>query len=132
MLGDHETHKKFQKDPTLSLQRKMNQKLKRDKERSRCTISYRVHQVKFHAYTASLKSTSRRFHFDLLSRFKTLPTYKLSDHLTGLVENTSSTVKISSEFAEFITTQRLQHGECLVSFKVVSLFSSVPVTTLVA
>ena len=60
--------------------------------------------------------------------FLTSPTYELSKHLTKvLVGNTSSAVKNSTEFAEFIATQKLQQGECLVSFDVVSLFTRVPV-----
>lgn len=59
------------------------------------------------------------------------PTYELSKHLTKvlgpLVGNTSSAVKNSTEFVEFISTQKLRQGEFLVSFDVVSLSTRVPV-----
>lgn len=63
--------------------------------------------------------------------FLTSLTYKLSKHLANklgpLVGNSSPVVKNSTEFAEYVATQKLQQGECLVSFDVVSLFARVPI-----
>ena len=62
--------------------------------------------------------------------FVTSPTYQLSKFLVGLlaplVGQTSSYVKNSKSFAEFITTQALMEEEILVSFDVVSLFICIP------
>ena len=62
--------------------------------------------------------------------FVTSPTYQLSKFLVGvlapLVGQTSSYVKNSKSFAEFITTQALTTQETLVSFDVVSLFTCIP------
>ena len=62
--------------------------------------------------------------------FVTSPTYQLSKFLIGLlaplVGQTSSYVKNSKSFAEFITMQALTKEEILVSFDVVSLFTCIP------
>ena len=59
------------------------------------------------------------------------PSYQLSKHLTyiisPLVGKTSSHVKNSTHFAEFISMQSVYPGEVLVSFDVVSLFTNIPV-----
>ena len=63
--------------------------------------------------------------------FVNSPTYQLSKHLvtilSPLVGHTSSYVKNSTEFAKFISTQNLPTGNKLVSFDVVSLFTTIPV-----
>ena len=61
--------------------------------------------------------------------FVTSPTYQLSRHLSfilsPLVGKTSSAVRNSKDFADFISTQQLEE-KVLVSFDVVSLFTNVP------
>ena len=59
----------------------------------------------------------------------TSPTYQLSKYLSSilspLVGKTSSAVKNSKDFADFISSQQLEK-EVLVSFDVVSLFTNIP------
>ena len=63
--------------------------------------------------------------------FCTSPTYNLSKHLvlllSPLLGNTSSNVRNSFEFVEFIQQETLGTNEVLVSFDVVSLFTKIPV-----
>ena len=63
--------------------------------------------------------------------FCTSPTYQLSKHLSSLlspfVGKTLSYVCNSREFAQFIINQELEDDEVLISFDVVSLFTSVPI-----
>ena len=58
------------------------------------------------------------------------PTYHLSQHLSHLlsplVGTSSSAVRNSKDFADFIVTQEMGEGESLVSFDVVSLFTNIP------
>ena len=60
----------------------------------------------------------------------TSPTYPLSKILIGVLDamvgQTSSYVKNSKSFAEFITMQVLTNEEILVSFDVISLFTCIP------
>lgn len=59
------------------------------------------------------------------------PTYQLSKHLATLlyplIGNSSSHVRNSKAFTDFIRTQVLMSDELLVSFDVVSLFTNVPI-----
>ena len=57
--------------------------------------------------------------------------YNLSKHLAGILSpltgNTPNTVPNSTAFAEFLRGQHIGSHEALVSFDVVSLFTSVPI-----
>ena len=59
------------------------------------------------------------------------PTYDLSKHLSKLlsplVGTSSSAVRNSRDFVDFISTQTIEDDECLVSFDVISLFTNVPI-----
>ena len=135
MLGDTCTYKKLNKDPTPTLQRKMNQQLlqlKRKKEHPepvynelRCTSGEipRIYGLpKIHKPGNPLRP---------IVSFLTSPTYNISKHLVKvlgpLVGNTLSSVRNSYEFSEFVRTQVLDEAECLISFDVVSLFTRIPV-----
>ena len=58
------------------------------------------------------------------------PFYEISKHLASLLKllyNKDHTVKNSKEFVDFVTTQRIEKDEQIVSFDVTSLFTSIPV-----
>ena len=58
------------------------------------------------------------------------PCYEISKHLASLLKmlyNKDHTVKNSKEFVDFVTTQRVEKDEQIVSFDVTSLFTSIPV-----
>ena len=58
------------------------------------------------------------------------PCYEISKHLASLLKllyNKDHTVKNSKEFVDFVTTQRIEKDEQIVSFDVTSLFTSIPV-----
>ena len=59
------------------------------------------------------------------------PTYKLSQHLAGLLEQLTGTsthhVKYSSQFVHTLNSIRIQPGDLMVSFDIVSLFTNVPI-----
>ena len=63
--------------------------------------------------------------------FVNSPTYQLSKHLvkilSPLVGNSFSYVKNSKEFATFVSSQKIDNNSILVSFDVVSLFTSIPI-----
>ena len=55
---------------------------------------------------------------------------QISKHLASLLKllyNKGHTVKNSKEFVDFVTTQRIEKDEQIVSFDVTSLFTSIPV-----
>jgi hypothetical protein len=58
------------------------------------------------------------------------PTYEVSKYLARILKllyNENYTVKNSKEFATFVTNQKINPDEQLVSFEVTSLFTSIPV-----
>ena len=59
------------------------------------------------------------------------PTYQLSKYLANLLKHLClqnvCTINNGKEFAEFVCSQKLDHDETIVSFDVVSLFTSIPV-----
>ena len=59
------------------------------------------------------------------------PTYQVSKYLAHLLkwlfQSNEYSVKNGKEFSDFVRTQRLDKDETIVSFDVVSLFTSVPV-----
>lgn len=61
----------------------------------------------------------------------TLLTYRLSKHLASILKHLQSksrySVNNTKEFANFISGQRVTSDELIVSFDVVSLFTSIPV-----
>ena len=135
MLSDTSTYKPIAKDVTASLQRRMNTlllSLKRSNHisdtlynRLRCSagrIPLLYALPKIHKPEVPLRP---------IVSFVSSPTYYLSKHLvhilSPLVGNTQHSVRNSSDFATFISSQTLEEDEVLVSFDVVSLFTKVPV-----
>ena len=59
------------------------------------------------------------------------PTYQLSKYLANLLKHLClqnvCTINNGKEFAEFVCSQKLDHDETIVSFDIVSLFTSIPV-----
>ncbi|KAL9984199.1 hypothetical protein ACROYT_G006470, partial [Oculina patagonica] len=59
------------------------------------------------------------------------PTYELSKYLASLlkhlVNETEYSVKNAKQFAEFVSDQEVADDELVVSFDVVSLFTSIPI-----
>ena len=136
LLSNQSTYSVLQKDPTPSLQRKMNGLLldlnkngrltPHEYDRLRCTCGS----------TPSLNGLPKIHKPDVPLRpivsFYSSPTYNLSKHLafllSSLVGNSSSAVRNSRDFAHFIQQEALEADEVLVSFDVISLFTCVPIS----
>ena len=128
------TYQPIEKDPTLSLERKMNAQLMGLK-RSGQLFDDLYMQLRSLAGRVPLLYELSKVHKQAVAlwpivSFVTSPTYQLSKFLNGVlapvVGQTSSYVKNSKAFAEFIATQALTKKEILVSFDVVSLFTCIP------
>ena len=135
MLSDHKTYKVLKKDPTRCTERRLNAqllKLKKDEKifeslylqlRSSDGVSPRFYGLpKIHKPGYPL----RPIVFFIDSR-----TYNTSKHiakiLSPLVGNTDYTVRNSKEFCASLEQVKLEQDVELVSFDVVSLFTSIPV-----
>ena len=134
MLNDENTYQLLKKDPTASLERKMNLQL---------LYLVRVGRLHNDVYLRLRSSAGRtpllyglpKVHKpSVLLRpivsFLSSPTYHLSKFLADLLQpvvgKTSSHVKNSREFVDFIRSERLTSEETMISFDVVSLFTCVP------
>ena len=134
MLEDRSTYRIVTKDPTPSLERKMNSTL---------LSLHRDDQLPKHLYN-QLRSTAgltpRLYGLPKIHKngtplrpivsFINSPTYNLSKHLASLlsplVGHSSSAVKNSCDLASFVSSVVLSDDEVLVSFDVVSLFTKIP------
>ena len=133
------TYQKLNRDPTPSLERKMNTmllQLQRDGQLP-CGLYLMLR--------SSAGQTPRLYGLKILKpdtplcpivSFICSPTYNFSHFLarilSPLVGNTSSAVSNSQNFVEFVSSQVLQDEEILASFDVVSLFTKVPTDLAVA
>ena len=58
------------------------------------------------------------------------PTYSVAKYLAKILKplecRSTNTVNNSKEFSDFVSTQVIEHDETVVSFDVVSLFTSIP------
>ena len=134
MLSDEGTYKLLDKDPTASLERRMNSQLLDLRKAGR------LHPD---AYSRLRSSAARvpllyglpKVHkpgvpFDPLCRPFSSPLYELSKFLAGLLSPivglTRSHVMNSRAFVEFMRSQSIPKEEILVSFDVVSLFTCIP------
>ena len=134
MLSEESTYQPIAKDPTPSLERKMNAQLMSLKRSGRFFDDLYI-QLRSSAGRVPLLYGLPKVHKQAVPlwpivSFVTFPTYQLSKFLNGvlgpLVGQTSFYVKNSKSFAEFITTQALTKEEIMVSFDVVSLFTWIP------
>ena len=134
MLADRSTYHTLPKDPTPSLQRKMNATLLQLNKNGRLptqiynklrcssgSIPHICGLPKIHKPDTPLRP---------IVSFYTSPTYSLSKHLVGilspLVGKTSSAVRNSKEFVSFCQSVSLR-DEVLISFDVISLFTNIPI-----
>ena len=135
MLNDQRTYKVLDKDPTQRTERKLNEKLANLKRENKISDS-------LYKRLRSSDGLPPRFYglpkihkpgFPLrpIVSFIDSPTYMLSKHLAQILSpmmgNTDFTVKNSVEFCEQMKNVSLKEDEELVSFDVVSLFTSIPV-----
>ena len=134
MLSDTATYKPLPKDPTPSLQRKMNSILL-DLHRSGHLSKSRYNKLRSSAGHIPLLYALPKIHkpevpLRPIVSFVTSPTYALSKHLVDilspLVGKTEHHVRNSFDFAKFIASQTVEIDELLVSFDVVSLFTKIP------
>ena len=135
MLSDEQTYSKVDKDPASSMERKLNSLLLSLKKKgSLCPGTYnRLRSTG--GLTPYIYGLPKIHKPDVPLRpivsFCTSPTYQLSKFLarllSPLVGNSTSYVKNSAEFQSFISSERLNSDEILVSFDVVSLFTKVPI-----
>ena len=134
MLNDVDTYEKLPKDPTSTLERRMNAVLLRLR-RSGHLSEAQYNRLRSSAGRIPLIYGLPKIHkADVPLRpivsFVSSPTYQLSKHLCYLLRplqgHTESTIHNSKQFSTFIATQEVAHEESLVSFDVVSLFTRVP------
>ena len=134
MLKDESTYRPVKKDPTLSLERNMNSMLLSLKQSGQLPDGVYSHLRSSAGSTPQLYGLSKVHKQDVSLRrivsFVASPTYRLSRFLANLlvlvVGWSSSHVRNSKDFAEFISQQALREDEVMVSFDVVSLFTCVP------
>ena len=135
MLSDEQTYSKVDKDPASSMERKLNSLLLSLKKKgSLCPGTYdRLRSTG--GLTPYIYGLPKIHKPDVPLRpivsFCTSPTYQLSKFLarllSPLVGNSTSYVKNSAEFQSFISSERLNSDEILVSFDIVSLFTKIPI-----
>ena len=133
MLDDRDTYQPLSKDPTNSLDSKMNRillKLKRG----------RLSDRTYNQLRSSAGRVPRRYGLPNIHKpdtplrpivlFLSSSTYGLSKFLASLLKlvvgQSAHHVRNSQDFAQFTKSQRLSGTEVLVSFAVVSLFPHVP------
>jgi len=134
MLCDEDTYQPLKKDPTTSLENKMNAELLQLKKCGRLPPDVYSWLRSSAGRVPMLYGLPKVHKPDVPLRpivsFMYSPTYELSKFLARLlaplVGLTSSHVRNSKAFVEFMKSQILEKEETLVSFDVVSLFTSVP------
>ena len=122
------------KDPTTSLENRMNSVLLRLRREGRLSDKTYYHLRSSAAGVPRLYGLPKVHKPDVPLRpivsFVSSPTYALSKFLASLLSPivglSDSHVRNSQQFAQFITTQNVSDSEVLVSFNVVSLFTRVP------
>ena len=135
LLDDRKTYKRLTKDPTPSIERKMNALLLQLKRKGAITDD-QYSKLRSSAGRLPLLYGLPKVHKPTVPlrpivSFVHSPTYQLSKYLarilSPLVGNSPSHVRNSYTFTQFARAESLQEGELLVSFDVVSLFTNVPV-----
>ena len=134
MLCDKDTYQPLKKDPTTSLENKMNARQLQLKKCGRLPPDVYSRLRSSAGRVPMLYGLPEVHKPDVPLRpivsFMSSPTYELSKFLARLlaplVGLTSSHVRNSKAFVEFMRSQILGKEETLVSFDVVSLFTSVP------
>ncbi len=135
MLSNPTTYKKLDRDPVKRIERKLNEILMSLKKSGSIPPGL-YYKLRSSAGKTPLFYGLPKIHkpgipLRPIVSFINSPTYQLSKHLvkiiSPLVGKTDSHVKNSKDFSSFIVEQHLPQETKLVSFDVVSLFTSVPV-----
>ena len=135
MLSDQGTYKVLDRDPTQRTERKLNEKLANLKRENKISDSLynklRSSDGLPPRFYGLPKIHKPGYPLRPIVSFIDSPTYMLSKHLAQilrpLMNNTELTVKNSVEFCEQMKNVRLKEDDELLSFDVVSLFTSIPV-----
>ena len=136
MLSDARTYKKLDRDPVLSMERKLNTLLLRLKKKGSIPVDL-YNRLRSSGGLTPLLYGLPKVHkpgvpLRPIVSFFSSPSYQLSKHLSKilapLIGNSDSHVLNSAEFSSFIVSKILSPDEILVSFDVVSLFTNVPVS----
>ena len=135
LLGDESTYKVLKKDPTKKTERDMNGILLKMKREG--TIGEKLYRhlhssdglpPRFYGLPKTHKNGNP---LRPIVSFISSPTYNLSKYVAKMLKpltcNSAYTVKNSTEFCGSIADINLQGDDELVSFDVVSLFTSIPV-----
>ena len=135
MLSDARTYKKLDRDPALSMERKLNTLLFRLKKKGSILVDL-YNRLRSSGGLTPLLYGLPKVHkpgvpLRPIVSFFSSPSYQLSKHLSKILAplngNSDSHVLNSAEFSSFIVSKTLSPDEILVSFDVVSLFTNVPV-----
>ena len=135
LLADDNTYLQLKRDPTKSLERKVNKYVY---ELFKNDV---LSQKEYHLLHSSDACTPRIYGLPKVHKpgaplrpivpFINSPLYNLSKFFTKILSpltgKTGHTVKNSYKFVDLITGLKLNDDECFVSFDVVSLFTKIPV-----
>ena len=133
IVNDENTYKCLKKDPSPTLQLRMNSLLLTLVKKDELPQNLYQHLRRSDATTPQIYGLPKIHKLDVPLRpivsFYSSPTYHLSKHLSlilsPLVGNSISLVRNSCDFVTFVTSHQLK-DEIMVSFDVVSLFTKVP------
>lgn len=134
LLKDSNTYKIIKKDPTLTLKNKNNALILKMYKNN---IIDKSIKLKLHINNANCpriygNPKIHKEHFPLRPIVSSInsPAYKLSKHLTYILNNISNNdinIKNSYEFKNFINNTPIVNENQLVSFDVISLFTNIPI-----
>jgi uncharacterized protein (UPF0335 family) len=129
---DSSAYKKLRKDPTKSLERKMNSELRKEKEALGNFTYLQLHSSDGACPEAYglVKLHKDGFPLRPIVSYSGSPTYFLASWLgnvlSPLAGKTSTFIKSSEHFVELTRDLNLQQNEEIMSFDVIALFPSLP------
>ena len=137
LLQDNKTYKKLDKNPTKTTITRINKRLKSLKDEQK------LDDKTYHKIRPSDATTARFYGLPKIHKPNTplrpivslprSPTYELSKHLASilqsLVKTSTHSVSNAVTFLQQIKDLKIEPDETMVSFDVVSLFTSIPLST---
>ena len=137
LTKDTETYQSLDTDPSITTVNRINQKLKQLKDKDR------LNETTYHRIRPNDASTAKFYGLPKIHKeniplrpivsLPGSPTYELSKHLAmilhPIVKTSTHTINNANAFLTNIKDLKLEPDEILISFEVVSLFTSIPLDT---